>query len=147
MDKEKVVVNPPKFVNDHFKNQESYHYDDIVKSFNDKYLGLNKYSNKEKSSKSTNEVPHLLLPLLVELHEAGLEEKVDHHFSTIHRSADTHPFGLGPEYIYDALESSMAPLQTPNKDNLISNPLRLKKPLKLSQLRKVLTDNPDYYKV
>lgn len=148
MEKEKVIPNPPKFVKadtaGHFKSQRGYHYDDLVKSFNDKYVSLNL---KQKAS-NVQHHPGQLLPLLIELHEAGLEEKLEKELTNLYSTEDKNPLVSPPSYIYEALEVSMAPLKTKlDQEKVVHEPLRLRKPLKLSELRKVLASNPDYYKM
>jgi hypothetical protein len=139
MDKEKAVINPPKFIKPssatEFKSTGyGYHYDDIVTMFNSKYVA-------SASPKLSNK----LLPLLEELHEAGLEDKLEAHLNTKYGESKN-PL-LAPAYVYEAVETAMAPIKEVDKAKVISAPNKFRKPLSLSQLRKVLKSNPEYFKM
>lgn len=139
MDKEKAVINPPKFIKPssaaEFKSAGyGYHYDEIVNMFNSKYVA-------SVSPKLSNK----LLPLLEEIHEAGLESKLEAHLNSAY-GQNENPL-LAPTYVYEAIETAMAPIKEVDKAKVISAPNRFRKPMSLSQLRKVLKSNPEYFKI
>lgn len=129
MDQQNIVKDVRKFVKPMsakdwrklHKNDEQYgyHFDDIVTSYIDKYI-----LNKPKQYVYESE-----------------EELTDSQLSKLFFD-ESSPIASSQLYVMEALETSLAPLKTNlNPEKVVKNPIRFRKPLNLSQLRKILRNS------
>lgn len=126
--------------------QFGYYYDDIVKNYKEKYLQTKKPLDTDVDAK-LQETQNNLLPLLEELHDVKLLDEVENAINKKYVDSTSNPLLSAPGYIVEAVETSFAPLQTKlNVANVVDKPIRFRKPISLTNLRKVLSKDPEYWK-
>lgn len=151
MDTSKIVKDPPAWTKARsgsgwrksMKNdpQRLYHNDDIVDSFSKRYLGNTPQETKAKASK--------LNSILEELDEMQLLKPIDEYLyqHAEHPTSPQEDIAFAEKFVTDGITGAFSPLDAsmnPLKVEADAKPFR--KSLKLSELRKVLKNNPNYFK-
>ena len=138
MDETKIRQNPPRWVKEHslssfrkkHKEESYWAQQEIVDRFTQKYLPEVK-SGEVKVLFKGNDV---LISYPEALNEAMGEYELN-------------PLAAAEKYVAEAVETAVAPIDAPmNKDKVVAQPPRFAKPVNLSNLRKTLSKDPEYFK-
>lgn len=149
MDPEKLVKNPPKFIKPgsatdfkkRHKHEDGWKVQDIVDSLKSKYPIANQ---------------NRLVNILEDLEKMELLDSLDNHVTVKFQSdreisdSDIEITGFlkdTEKFVIEGVTTAFSPINhTPDKEKVVSNPRKFSKSLSLSQLRKVMKKNPDYFK-
>jgi len=120
-------------------SQRLYHEEDVANEFFERYLGYSPDGSKNKASK--------LLNMLDELDELQLLDSLDEYSERTGEKGGVNPFEVAEKFVMEGLEQSFAPIdKTMNPLKMEIDATPFKKPVKLSEIRKVLKKNPQYFK-